>query len=138
MRSLENKNVLLFIPNGKGIYGSAVSNELERRGAKVIVYDERPPSTLSKVAIRIAKNNSQRIFNKYVSNIIATNKKIDFDYVFVVRGEAFNPISINLLKTAFPNAFFILYLWDSLKLTDTKTIFPFFDLLYSFDSEISL
>ena len=61
--SLLHKNILLFVPGGKGIYGTAIVRELEQRGATVAVYDERPSqSTITKVAFRIAKDNLQRLF----------------------------------------------------------------------------
>ena len=51
----------------------------------------------------------------------------------MIRAEAFHPSSVQALRTAFPKAKFILYLWDSIVNTDTTAIIPYFDKAYSFD-----
>jgi len=138
MQHLNGKKILLFVPNGKGIYGSAISQELLRRGASVDIYDERPStSTLSKVLLRIAKPQVSRLFFKYIDGIVFLNKGKEYDYILVVRGEGFDEKSMQLLKKNFPSARFILYLWDSLKNTNTKNIFEFFDKVLSFDKQDS-
>jgi len=134
LTELRNKNILLFIPNGRGIYGSAVAHEFENRGAKVVIYDERPSATtFTKVAFRLAKNSLQHFFMRYLKRVISENTNNSFDYVLIVRAEAFTPLAMKLLKEAYPNAGFILYLWDSVNNTNTASIFPFFDKVLSFD-----
>ncbi len=136
MINLQNKKVLLFIPRGKGIYGTGVSNELESRGATVTVYDERPStSTLSKIAIRIAKNLFKLYLYRYFRKIVNQNKNIDFDYVFIVRGEGLTPEIVQMLRKSYGNAVFILYLWDSLISNNISSVFPYFDKIFSFDKE---
>lgn len=134
MAHLLNKKILLFVPQGEGIYGKGIIQELERRGAFVRVYNERPStSTLSKVALRLFKNKLEHYLKGYYYNIIQQTKTISFDYVFVIRGEGLTPIIAKMLRRTFPKAYFILYLWDSLKNNNIKSIFPFFDRLFSFD-----
>lgn len=134
MQDITGKEMLLFIPFGRGIYGSAIAKELEKRGAKVSVYDERPSqSTFSKTAVRLIKNRIDFYFNQYINGIIQTHKDKKFDYVVIIRGEAFTSSSILNLKNAFPNARFVLYLWDSVKYTQTSRIFYLFDKVLSFD-----
>jgi hypothetical protein len=133
---LNNKKVLLFVPNGKGVYGSAMSEQLEKCGAYVDVYDERPSaSTSSKIITRLGKKQLAHVFKKYIKKIILFNIEKSYDYVLVIRGECFNEATMKLLRTSFPSAYFILYLWDSLKNTDTRPAFPFFDKILSFDKE---
>jgi len=136
MQLLYGKKILLFVPNGKGIYGSAIIQELYNRGAYVDIYDERPStSTLSKVLLRIAKPQVGRLFFKYIDGIVRLNKGKEYDYVLVVRGEGFDEKSMRLLRKSFLSARFILYLWDSLKNTNTKKVFGFFDKVLSFDKQ---
>jgi hypothetical protein len=131
---LQGKNIMLFFPNGRGNYGSAVASEIEKNGGNVFIYDERPNSnTLTKIAFRIAKDSLQQLFVRYVKKIINENKDISFDYVIIVRAEAFTPPVMKLLKNSFPSARFILYLWDSVNYTNTSAIFPYFDKVLSFD-----
>jgi hypothetical protein len=131
---LAGKNILVFFPNGKGNYGSAVALELERRGAKVFIYDERPDSkTLTKIAYRIAKEKLQQFFLHYLKKIISENIGISFDLIIVIRAEAFTPLAMKHLRQSFPYARFILYLWDSVRYTNTASIFPYFDKILSFD-----
>lgn len=134
--NLRNKKVLLFIPNGKGVYGTAVKAEMEGRGATVAIYDERPSTgTASKIAVRLAKNHLEPIFRRYLSKIVEENKDVTFDYVIVIRAEAFTPKSMEFLKHANPHSNFILYLWDSIDNTDTSPLFPYFDKILSFDKQ---
>ena len=134
MSVLKGKKVLLFIPNGKGIYGAGVSAELEKRGAQVTVYDERPStSTLSKVLIRLAKSSIEKILSKYYDGILEKHKNDAFEFVLVVRGEAFTKKIIEDYRNAFKNAKFYLYLWDSLVYTNTVSLFSSFDKVLSYD-----
>ncbi len=136
MRNLLNKNILLFIPNGKGIYGTGICQELEKRGAKVAVYDERPSSSIAlKIILRIAKQLIRPYILYYFKNIIKQSKGLNFDYIVVIRGEGFTPRVLQRLKEEYPEAFFILYLWDSIKYNNTKSLFPYFNRILSFDPE---
>lgn len=134
MTNLFGKKILLFIPKGRGIYGSAISTELERMGAEVAVYDERPStSTTSKIAVRLFKDFIQPYLYLYFRAVVKKHSEDDFDYVMVVRGEGFTPAIVRMLKDKYKKAIFILYLWDSLKKNNIANIFQFFDRKFSFD-----
>jgi len=134
MIDLSGKFILLFVPNGLGIYGSAIFNELTKRGSIVKIYDERPSkSIIIKAIIRFLKRYYSIFFNNYIKNIIKENKSCNFDYIVVIRGEAFTTKSIVLLKKSFPRAKLILYLWDSVKYTKVTELFKYFDKVLSFD-----
>ena len=135
--NLLNKNILLFYPFGATIhYGESIKAELERRGAYVMGYDERPSqNSIAKIIIRLFKKKIPYIFSVYIKKIIKKNKNIDFDYILVLRGEAFTKQSIDLLRNKYKNATFILYLWDVLKSNNLKEVIPFFDRAFSFDPE---
>lgn len=134
MADLNNKKILLFIPMGRGIYGTGLSNELEKMGTTVSVYDERPSqSFISKFLIRSAKNIATPYLLSYFTKIIFQNKHKNFDYVLIIRGEGLTPKIMKNLRSAYTEAKFILYLWDSLKNTNTLRVFSYFDKILSFD-----
>jgi hypothetical protein len=136
MVNLNLKKILLFVPNGKGIYGSGICSELEKRGAIVHIYDERPSqSTIVKITLRLFKNLFSIYFQRYILNVINTNCNVEYDYVLIIRGEAFTPKTVNMLKANFKTAKFILYLWDSVAYRDTSKIFQLFDSVLSFDEK---
>jgi hypothetical protein len=136
VKYLTNKNILLFIPKGKGIYGTGIYHELERRGARVFVYDERPSASVAlKIILRIAKQIIEPYILYYFKRIISQNKGISFDYILIVRGEGFTAKVMQKLRCAYPGAIYILYLWDSIKYNNTKSLFPYFDRILSFDPE---
>jgi hypothetical protein len=124
----------LFIPYGKGIYGTAIMTELNKRGAVVFVYDERPSlNTLPRIAYRLLKKRMEVFFISYLKNIIKEIGTRDIDYVFIIRAEVFTPKSMCLMRDTFKKAKFILYLWDSVNYTNTVSIFPFFNKVITFD-----
>ncbi len=122
------------MPGGEGIYGSEIKRKIQNQEADVTVYNERPSVTVfGKIFTRVSKNISDIPFNYYINNVIAENINIQYDYVLVIRAEAFHPSSVQALRKAFPYAKFILYLWDSIVNTDTTKIIPYFDKAFSYD-----
>lgn len=133
---LRDKKILLFAPQGKGIYGSAIYNELIGKGAIVKIYNERvSTSTWSKIIYRAGKELVRSHFTSYINNIILENADLNFDYVLIIRGEAFSSVEIKLLRKSYPEARFILYLWDSFKNNNVRHLLPLFDKTLSFDLE---
>jgi len=130
-------NILLFYPYGTTRhYGEAIAQELTRRGGTVTAYDERPSqSTLSKIFIRLFKRIIPSIFNRYIRRIVSENQGKIFDYIIVLRGEAFTLQSLNILKSAFPQAKTILYLWDILRTNNLAGVIDHFDRALTFDPE---
>ena len=57
MMELAGKRILMFYPYGTTKhYGDAIKAELEKRGAQIYAYDERPSqATYMKIAIRLLK-----------------------------------------------------------------------------------
>ena len=74
MTDLAEKKVLLFSPYGcTKHYGQAIMAELQKRGAYVDEYDERPSqNALMKIVIRLFKKKVPQIFNNYIKNVIFT------------------------------------------------------------------
>ena len=131
--SLTGKRIL-FIASTFFNYEKLIKQELERQGAKVTYYDERPDNGfLTKSLIRIDRRLLARKTNHYYDKIIESTKSITYDYVLIVRGEGISVDRIRKLKKSQPNAIFNLYLWDSIHYSpNAKTIIPEFDNAYSF------
>lgn len=137
MGNLKEKKVLMFSPHGyTKHYGVAIKEELEKRGASVVEYDERPSQgTFMKIIIRLLKKSVPQIFGQYISNIIQENKHKSYDYILICRGEAFTQYTIKLLREAFPNAKIILYLWDVMHECAMDDVLSACDKVMSFDPE---
>ena len=137
MNNLNGKHILMFSPYGATKhYGEAIRTELESRGAIVKEYDERPSQkALTKIILRLFNKNIPQIFNVYIKNVINQNKDLKFNYILICRGEAFTPFSIKHLKSSFPDAKIILYLWDILKTTNVANNISYCDKAMSFDPE---
>lgn len=137
MTDLKGKRVLMFSPYGATKhYGVAIQEELEKRGAIVRGYDERPSqNSLVKIVIRLFKKRIPQIFDRYISKVIAANKDVTFDYILICRGEAFTPLTIQHLKKSFPTAKVLLYFWDILRCADVRFNIPYADRAMSFDPQ---
>lgn len=137
MTELKGKRVLMFSPYGATKhYGEAIKEELEKRGAIVRGYDERPSqNSITKIVIRLFKKRIPQIFDRYISRVIAENKEGQFDYILICRGEAFTPLTIQHLRKAFPTAKVLLYFWDILRCADVRFNIPHADRAMSFDPQ---
>lgn len=137
MVELKGKRILLFSPYGcTKHYGVAIKGELEKRGAVVDEYDERPSEkAIMKIIIRLFKKKVPQIFNQYIQNIVSENEEKNYDYILICRGEAFTPVSINTLRSAFPKAKVILYLWDVMRNCSMDDVLSSCDKAMSFDPE---
>ena len=135
MTELAGKKVLLFSPYGcTKHYGQAIMAELQRRGALVDEYDERPSqNALMKIVIRLFKKSVPQIFDNYIQRVISMNQGKDYDYILICRGEAFTPYSIQTLRKAYPTTKVILYLWDVMHECKMKDVLEACDKCMSFD-----
>ena len=135
MTNLAGKKVLLFSPYGcTKHYGKAIMVELQKRGAYVDEYDERPSqNALMKIVIRLFKKTVPQIFNNYIKNVIKQNENKDYDYILICRGEAFTTYSIETLRNAYPRAKVVLYLWDVMHNCKMKDVLDSCDKCMSFD-----
>lgn len=85
MTVFTNKRILLFSPYGcTKHYGVAIKEELEKRGAHVDEYDERPSEKdYMKIIIRLLKKKVPQIFLRYIQDVIKENKTKDYDYILI-------------------------------------------------------
>lgn len=114
-----------------------IKNKLEELGAKVIYYDERPANNnLIKGIIRIKRSLVQKRIDAYYRKILFDIKKIQFDYLFVNRGEIVPAFFLDEFKNTQLRCQFVFYTWDSISnQSHPLKILHFFDRKFTFDSE---
>ena len=136
---LRNKKILLFAPPFFN-YDLEIKNKLLSYGANVDLYDERPSSNVFiKAIIRIYSKSLSFYAARYFNNIIAQNKNKNYDIVFILKGEVITRQIIERARSSYPNAKFILYLWDSIQnYKEIKSCLPLFDRTLTFDINDSL
>ncbi len=131
---LENKNILFFSAMAFG-YQNDIKEQMERMGASVDYFDERPANTfLVKALIRINRNLLSKRIDRYHSAIIEKTKGRKYDYVFFIKGESISVDNLKKIKRLHPSAQLIIYHWDSIanNRNALKTL-PVFDRAFSFD-----
>ena len=134
MGNLRGKNVLMFCAEFFG-YREQMTQALRDLGCNVDLYDERPKNdVLTKTMVRYNIGLIRPSLRKYYRQIIAQNQGKRYDYVFVVKGEAINEEILSLLRCAYPEAKFILYLWDSVSnIPDCANRLRLYDRALTFD-----
>ena len=134
MSSLEGKKILCFAPKFFG-YENEICKEIESQGGTVRFYDERNnPSSLEKILLRKVHILMEAKITRYYKDVCEKEKLYEPDYVLFISPETLNKKSILSLKKIFPNATFILYMWDSIENKNAKKVYQFFDKCLSFDT----
>lgn len=133
----EKKKVLMFCSAFFG-YDKRIADCLRSLGFCVDLFDERPSNGfVAKSCIRYRVKAYQSVMRRYVERVIRSAEP-EYDYIFVVKGEALSPKCISLLRQRYPKAEMILYLWDSVSnIPDCEKKIPFYDHVFSFDPEDS-
>jgi len=116
-------------------YGEIIAKQLESMGATVDLFNERPGnSAWSKIMVRYNVRFYHPIIEKYFDRIITENKGKDYDFIFVIKGEAINSSISKKLRQAYPHAKMIVYYWDSLKnIPDGPAKLKLYDHALTFD-----
>jgi len=136
---VRNKRILLFAPPFFH-YDLEVKKKLRSYGAIVDLYDERPSSNIFiKAIIRIYSKSLSTYAARYFNRIIARNKNKNYDIIFIIKGEVITQQIISKLRSSFPKAKLLLYLWDSIRnYKEIKSCLPLFDRTLTFDINDSL
>lgn len=138
MENLCGKSILFFCPTFFD-YEKEIKKNLEKLGATVIWFDDRPSNDFfSKVILRLNKNFISSKIEKYYESILndLIERGQSVDYVFFLNPESINLRSIKKIKRQYSQAEFILYMWDSLKnRRKTHELLPFFDKKFTFDAQ---
>lgn len=131
---IQGPRVLFIGPKTFG-YENEIKRELEQAGYRVDWHDERPSaSSLVKALIRVHPGFAAPLSNAYFDRIFSNALKVDYQIVFVVKGEALPLGKLAEFRKSMPNARFIYYTWDSFKnVKNAYDKLPYFDKIYSFD-----
>lgn len=128
--------LLLIMPNFFD-YPQVIVETLSKMGYNVDFFDDRPSTnSLIKAIIRVNKKLIHKIICNYFDKIMSTVNSKTYDVVFLISGQSlsFDEDMIRQIKTAQPQARFILYQWDSLEnFPYIEQMYQFFDKCYSFD-----
>lgn len=132
---LEDKNILLISVKFFN-YEILIKEELERKGATVVLYDERPSNSFfSKAIIRIKKEVYKTKITAYYRKLIKELEKERFDYFLLIKGEAVPKFFIEFIREHNPNIKLIYYTYDSFKNNKNGLdIMNLFDAKFTFDS----
>ena len=130
----KGKRILMFCVSFFG-YEKRLADALREAGYRVDLYDERPSNGfVGKVCVRLGLKAYQGVINRRLKKIVEENRDGEYDYVFVVKGEAMDAAQIRLLRQAYPKAQFVLYLWDSVNnIPRGKEKLPLYDRVLTFD-----
>jgi hypothetical protein len=135
MKQLFTGKRVLFIGPTTFNYEKEIQKELTLLGAEVTYRSDKPSTGFfMKVLLRMYPNlmwgYCDRIFKKWLEN----EGPKQCDTVFVVKGEGLSPRFLDIMRARYPDAGFVLYLWDSVKNSPHVTEkFEKFDSLFSFD-----
>lgn len=132
---LQNKNILLISVKFFN-YEILIKKELERMGATVVLYDERPSNSFfSKAIIRLKKEVYRTKIESYYNKLISELKDKKFDYFLLIKGEALPKFFIEFLRKNNPAIKLIYYTYDSFKNNKNGLdIINLFDAKFTFDS----
>lgn len=135
MEGLEGKNILYISPKFFN-YENKIQNELERMGASVDFYDDRPANDFfTKVCIRVKlKSIIKKKVDDYYDSIYNEISKKEYHYIFVVSPETLDFDKLLKIKEIQKKAKCILYMWDSFKNKNSLNTIKLFDKVFSFDS----
>ena len=131
---MSNKNILFIGPIFHE-YHKKIIHHLEESGYIVTFV---PDFTGDQVYFFL-KSFFPRYLSKYCLNkskdVLGDIKGVEFDRVFVVKGEGFSNGFWQDLRTKYNSAKFYLYQWDALANYRYESILQYFDYCYSFDSD---
>lgn len=135
---LNGKRVLIFCPDFFG-YREQIVQQLQQNQCHVDLYDERPSTdSVTKVLLRLNCPLIRPKVHRYFERIIENHRDERYDYVFVIKGEAVDSKVVSMLRRAYPNAVFVLYLWDSVaNIPDCEKKIGLYDRVLTFDPDDS-
>ncbi|MCD1124791.1 hypothetical protein LPW36_01870 [Jinshanibacter sp. LJY008] len=140
MRNLLGKRIVLFSPKFFG-YEYKIRDELKKKGAEVLLFDERPfSSSFGKILLRLNVSVliSYFIHRYYLKKI---NSFFSFypDYILFINPESVTPEIMSYIKNIFPETKVIVYMWDSIN--NKKNSYQYInvvDRFFTFDNQDSL
>lgn len=111
---LSGKKILLISPRFFN-YEKEIKIKLEKMGAAVDFYDERPSNnSFIKAFIRINKRLVSFHIRKHYNWILTKTNTQQYDYFLLIKGEATPPFFLIQLRKKLPDARFVYYTYDSI------------------------
>ncbi len=115
MFSLQGKRVLYFAPRFFG-YHTDIAEEFIRRGALLDMLPDRAfDSPLMTAITKVRRDWVIPATNKIYREKIQSFGRDHYDMVFVVNGQTLSKQILQEIKTLYPAAKFVLYMWDAVK-----------------------
>lgn len=132
----QGKSILLISPDFFG-YDREISAKLQSLGADVMYFDDRPSnSSITKGLIRINKKLLERKTEKYYAEVSAIIADKFFDIVFLLNPEALPTSFLEMCKSKWANALYLMYMWDSVNnRKHTLEFVPFCDRVFTFEKD---
>ena len=132
---LEGKKILLLSVQTFN-YEILIANQLRKFGVHVDYYDERPVNSFfAKGIIRLKRSIYQKRIDKYYKRILKDTAPVNYDYLFVIRGEVVPAFFLKEFKKQNSECFFLFYTWDAFSNhTHPISILKYFDKCFTFDS----
>lgn len=133
---LKNKKIILFCNKFFG-YEKEISRQLRKMGAEVSSRSgQASDNPFSKAFIRLFPRLAWYYTNRLHLSWLKTNGPDSCDLIIIIKGEGLSPKFLKSLRTRYPNAYAILYLYDSiLNAKDVELKYPYLDELFSFDPD---
>ncbi|MGG7619619.1 lipopolysaccharide biosynthesis protein [Bacillus coreaensis] len=131
---LKDKKILFLCPLFFN-YHKKLMAAMERMGADVDFFDERPSNTVfSKALLRINRNLVTGQIQKHYQGISSRIKGKAYDHIFICQAEATPIHFLKEVKERNPEARMVLMLWDSVaNKVNTLEKLDLFDEVFSFD-----
>jgi hypothetical protein len=136
MQKLLGKKILFIGPQFFG-YEKDIEKELRRQGAEVDFLPDRPfTSSVMKAVTRFRREWILPLADRFFLDAVEAFGRSHYDLIFAVQGEGLSVKTLTILRTLFPKARLVWYLWDSLG--NKKSLVPnlsAFDECHTFDAK---
>lgn len=135
---LKGKRVLFFYLSTFN-YEVEIQNAMEREGAIVDSFNERPTNNIfARILIRLNRNLIFKYIDQYYDDVMRKTIGIKYDYIFFIKGESISNSIVARLRNAHPEAKVIMYYWDSIANNhNARGMLGGFDKVLSFDKNDS-
>lgn len=132
---VRNKKILLISPRFFE-YEKAIVAHLEKLGAQVDFFDDRPSNTIfSKGMLRIAPILLSLKINRYYQKILKATQQKSYDYFLLIKGEACPIWFLKKLSHQHPQTQKLYYVYDSVaEYPKFLKLRPHFDRAFTFES----
>lgn len=118
-------------------YYRFIRDELANQGYVVTYYNDFPNnSALLKGIAKLRRSSLRSRVHRHITSIIERHRDEPIDLVLVVSSQVLDADDLRALRTAFPQAAFVSYMWDALRVYPQYVpMMSLYDRVYSFDPE---